>query len=210
MAGFMPGGQTNATILIDISPELDIIRRGFHQKWRNVLNKSERQGMHVIAGSGEALFDDFAKLFTDLRARKAFDVNLDNRFFADVQKESPEQERFHMAIAYDNDGNPVGGHLSSLSGDTSVYLLGATNDVGRRLGAAYLLQWYVIEESKRQGCHWYDLGGIDQEKNPHVYLFKKRMGGEETETGTVFQTHGGLKGRLTLCLETVYRASKRH
>jgi len=210
MVGFMPVGQTNATILIDISPELDAIRRGFHSKWRNHLNKSERQAIHIVAGSEETLFDDFARLFEDLLARKAFNVNLDDRFFADVQKKSPDQEHFHMAIAYDDDGNPVGGHLSSLSGDTSVYLLGATNDAGRKLGAAYLLQWYVIEESKQRGCNWYDLGGIDQKKNPHVYEFKQRMGGEETETGTVFQTHSGIKGRLTLCLETVYRAAKRH
>jgi len=208
-AGFMSGGQTNATILINLSPELTDIRKGFHSKWRNNLNKSERQAMHVVAGSDETLFDDFAKLFKDLRARKAFGVDLDDRFFAEVQKVSPEQERFHMAIAYDDDEKPVGGHLSSLSGDTSVYLLGAVNDAGRKLSAAYMLQWYAITESKQRGCYWYDLGGIDQKKNPHVYFFKNRMGGLETKIGTVFQIYGGLKGRLTLGVEKVYRTVKR-
>jgi len=209
-AGFVSVGKTNATMLIDLSSELADIRKGFHQKWRNVLNKSERQAMHIVAGGEETLFEDFARLFEDLRARKAFDVDLDDRFFAEVQKTSSDQEHFHMAIVYDGDGNPVGGHLSSLSGDTSVYLLGATNDAGRKLGAAYLLQWHAIEESKRQGCHWYDLGGVDREENPHVYLFKQRMGGKETKIGTVFQAHRGLKGRLTLSLEAVYRAAKSH
>jgi len=207
-AGFMLFGQTNATMLIDLSPELADIRKGFHQKWRNVLNKSERQRMHIVAGSDELLFEDFAGLFEDLRTRKTFDVDLDDHFFANVQKKSPEQERFHMAIAYDDNENPIGGHLSGLSGDTSVYLLGATNDVGRKLGAAYLLQWHAIAESKRQGCHWYDLGGVNQKKNPHVYLFKQRMGGVETEIGSVFQIYGGLRGYLTLCMESMYRILK--
>jgi len=202
---FETHGCTNATILIDLRPELEKIRMGFHQKWRNVLNKSERQQIEVVAGGDMRLFDDFSMLFSDLVASKGFDVNLDDHFFADVQRHSPSQEQFHIAIAY-HDGQAVAGHLSSICGDTSVYLLGAVNEAGRKLGAAYLLQWHTICESKHHGCSWYDLGGIDRQENPHVFLFKQRMGGEETEIAHVFQCAEGLRGTVSLLLEKTYRA----
>jgi len=202
---FKAHGCTNATILIDLTTELEQIRKRFHQKWRNVLNKSERQHIEVVAGGAMGLFDDFSLLFSDLVASKGFDVNLDDHFFADVQRCSPSQEQFHIAIAY-HDGQPVGGHLSSICGDTSVYLLGAVNEAGRKLGAAYLLQWHAICESKHRGCSWYDLGGINREENPHVFLFKQRMGGEETEVAHVFQCAEGLRGAVSLLLEKIYRA----
>ena len=206
-AGFVEFGKTNATMLIDLSFNLETIRKKFHQKWRNVLNKSERQNIEIVTGDSSVLFDDFGILFKELVEKKSFDVDMDNDFFQVVQKYSPEQEKFHLAIAY-IDKQPIGGHLSSMSGDTSVYLLGATNDTGRKLGAAYLLQWHVINESKERGCQWYDLGGIDKDKNPHVFLFKARMGGDETKIGSVFQVYAGFKGSVTICLEKVYRAVK--
>jgi len=206
-AGFTECGSTNATMLVDLEPELPVIRQRFHQKWRNVLNKSERQNLEIVSGGELKLYDDFACLFEDLISRKSFDVDMDEAFYATVQKHAQEQEKLHMAIAF-SDGQPVGGHLSSISGDTSVYLLGATNDVGRKTGAAYLLQWHAITESKQAGCRWYDLGGVDKEKNPHVYLFKQRMGGIETEIERVFQLSDGLIGRATLAAERVYRRLK--
>jgi hypothetical protein len=201
--GFTENGKTCATILLDLSIDLDLIQKRLHQKWRNILNKSEKQAITVVSGNDLALFTDFEGLFKDLLLRKGFEVEMDNYFFKAVQEASPVQEKFYMAIAY-YEGEPISGHLSSIEGDTSVYILGATNDSGRKLGAAYLLQWHVINASKEQGCQWYDLGGIDPEKNPHVYQFKKRMGGEETQTDAIFQIHSGMKGQWTLMLEKAY------
>ena len=201
---FKEYGKTCATILVDLSTELELIRKRLHQKWRNILNKSERQEITVVAGDDLKLFADFEGLFKDLLSRKCIEVDMDNYFFKAVQEDSSTQEKFYIAIAY-HDGKPISGHMSSIEGDTSVYILGATNDMGRKLGAAYLLQWHVIKESKQQSCQWYDLGGINPEENPHVYQFKKRMGGEETQEDAIFQIHSGFKGELTLLIEKSYQ-----
>lgn len=207
-SGFEEYGQTNSTILIDLRPELETIRKQFHSKWRNHLNKSERQEVNIKSGTELFLFEDFSGLFNELVSEKGFDVDLDDRFFAKIQKKSPAQEMFHIAIAYHQE-IPIAGHLSSIGGDASVYLLGASNKIGRRLRAAYQLQWHMICESRGSGCQWYDLGGIDPEKNPHVYQFKKRMGGEQTPIGKVFQYSKGMKVRLVLTAESVYRKFKK-
>lgn len=197
-------GSTNATILMDLTPSLEDLRKSLHQKWRNVLNKSERQNIEIVSGQNQQLFDDFSGLFHELVTNKGFDVNLDDRFFSDVQRCSPPQEQFHMAIAY-HDEKAVAGQLSSICGETSVYLLGAANETGRKLGAAYLLQWHTISESRHQGCRYYDLGGIDREENPSVFLFKQRMGGEETAVASVYQYAEGIRAIITLFLEKIYR-----
>lgn len=197
-------GKTNATILVSLSETVEIIRKRLHQKWRNILKRSEKAGLVLISGTSPALFNDFEELFLDLLQKKKFKVDMDPLFFNLVQQKSTPPETFYLTLAY-FDGVPVSGHLASLAGDTSTYLLGATNKLGRKLGAAYLLQWHVIEESKRHGCLWYDLGGIDSKENPDVYRFKKRMGGQEIDVRPVFQKGLGFRKLLTLALEKSYR-----
>jgi CelD/BcsL family acetyltransferase involved in cellulose biosynthesis len=64
-------------------------------------------------------------------------------------------------------------------GDSAIYLLGATNDEGMKSQGAYLLQWTMIKWLKENGIGWYDLGGIDPERNPGVYSFKRGFSGAD-------------------------------
>src|SRR5262249_33717901 len=38
------------TLIIDLTKDLATIRKGFDSKWRNILNKAERSGLHVVSG----------------------------------------------------------------------------------------------------------------------------------------------------------------
>ncbi len=164
------------TIILDICPPLEVLRKRLDQKWRNCLNNAEKRRLAVKIGSDENLFSTFLHLYHEMTARKHFHVDLPPEFYLQVQKELSDQERFLVSIIYEND-QPIAGHVSSILGCTCVYLLGATTDVGLKSRAAYLVQWSVIQAAKDKGCHWYDLGGIDPEGNPGVYHFKKGMGG---------------------------------
>jgi hypothetical protein len=166
------------TILLDLAPDLDTLRGGLHQKWRNCLNKSEKSNIKLKSGKSTSLFSEFSLLFDELVVKKNFSVDLDVDFYTHVQKKAVDSDQYILTIAEIN-GTPVAGHLSSILGDTCVYLLGASNDIGRKANAAYLLQWHTITQAKSRGCRWYDLGGIDSEGNSGVYLFKQRMGGDE-------------------------------
>jgi hypothetical protein len=64
-------------------------------------------------------------------------------------------------------------------GDSAIYLLGATSDSGLKAKGSYLLQWSVIRWLKENGVKWYDLGGIDPERNPGVYSFKRGLSGSD-------------------------------
>jgi lipid II:glycine glycyltransferase (peptidoglycan interpeptide bridge formation enzyme) len=60
-----------------------------------------------------------------------------------------------------------------------IYLLGATSEAGLNSKGAYLLQWSMIKWLKENGFKYYDLGGIDPDRNPGVYHFKKGVSGDD-------------------------------
>jgi len=193
------------TMVVDIDRPLDVIRKGLAQKWRNCLNRSEREKLTIRSGQAVDLFDEFERLYDELIRRKQFDVDLDAVFYGRVQRELTDGDRFHVSLA-DLEGCAVAGHVSSMLGDTCVYLLGASTEDGLRTKAAYLLQWHAIETAVRQGKRWYDLGGIDQETNPGVYHFKQGMGGADIAAPGPFELRpDGMKGSVALAGERVYR-----
>jgi lipid II:glycine glycyltransferase (peptidoglycan interpeptide bridge formation enzyme) len=163
---------------VDIARPLAEVRTGLAQKWRNCLNKAERQELQIVVGFDRGLFDQFSPLFDELVTRKSFSAPLGPDFYAELQDRLPERERLLLAIAWVDDA-PAAGVVASIHGDTAVYLLGASNDAARKRNAAYLLQWKVIEAAAARGCRWYDLGGVDIDDNPGVYKFKLGFGGEE-------------------------------
>ena len=199
----------NRTIVVDVDRSPAEIRDGFAAKWRRDLNRAEREPIDVSFGQGLELFEEFQGLFDELVARKELAVDLGADFYTSVQERLPKSERLHIGIAR-VDGTPAAGVVASILGDTGVYLLGASNGVGRRTRAAYLLQWRMIEATVERGCRWYDLGGVDPEGNPGVYRFKARMGGVEVcAPGPYECAPGPITQRTVRASEKAFRAMSR-
>jgi len=155
---------------------MDEIRCGLDPKWRGDLAKSEQAGIETTRSVELADFDHFERIFLDLARQKGFMPSQDVRFFKHVQSSAPQDQKFVLHLAW-HDGELVAGHLGSFVGNTAVYLLGANTSKGRELRASYLLQWKAIAYGKAVGNSFYDLGGIDQQNNPDVYRFKRRLNG---------------------------------
>ena len=117
-------GSPYRTLLLDISGRLDAIRSKLAQKWRNCLNQAERNGLTVQATDDPSALKEFEKTFCQFVARKRFQVELDARFFNELQP-LPAEDRF-VVVTASKDGEVVGRVLMSMIGDTCVYLLGMT------------------------------------------------------------------------------------
>jgi hypothetical protein len=181
------------TIILDISQPLEMIRKQFDQKWRNQLNNVEKRNLVIKMGTDDSLFSVFCQLHEELINRKMFDVQLDANFYSKVQRFLSGDERFIVTVVY-KDELPISGNMSSIIGNTCMYVLGASNDVGLKNKASYLVQWSVIQKAKEKHCRFYDLCGIDPEKNPGVYHFKKGMGGVDVTIPT-FEAYPNLWSR---------------
>jgi hypothetical protein len=99
--------------------------------------------------------------------------------FERIQEQLPESQRMRIFICKDQ-GVPVAGLVAAVTGNSAIYLLGATSDAGLNARGAYLLQWSLISFLKENGIKFYDLGGIDPATNPGVYQFKRGLTGADT------------------------------
>jgi hypothetical protein len=176
--GFRRSGKAYRTLLLDLEPSLQDLRKGFDQKWRNQLNRAEKNGLEIVEGMSDELYDTFAKLYKEMLARKGFETFVDVGEFGRIQADLERASKMVVMLCIAHN-EPVAGLVGSALGDTGIYLLGATNDAGMKIKGSYLLQWRFIEWLKECGCRWYDLGGIDPEGNPGVYHFKSGVSDRE-------------------------------
>ena len=174
---FRPG-QTRRTLVLDLSLPLEELRRKLDQKWRNQLNRAEKNGLEIIEGDGAEEFDGFLHIYDQMVARKQFDTSTNVHEFAEIQRDLPKNQRMKIFLCSQH-GVPVAGLVGSAMGDTGIYLHGATSDEGLNLKGAYLLQWRMIRWLKENGVRYYNLGGINPETNPGVYHFKKGLSGQD-------------------------------
>lgn len=210
-AGFRANPDTTRyrTLRLDLAPDPDRLRAGLAKKWRNQLRSAEKQGLAITATQDRDSLARFSRLFEEFVARKDFTVDLGPEFYETVQGGLAPGDRLVTQFA-EREGRIVAGHVSSMLGDTCVYLLGATSADGLETRAAYLLQWNTILLAKERGMRWYDLGGIDPEGNPGVHHFKRGVGGEEVVSPGPFErSPGGWRQVAVRGAEAVYRLARR-
>lgn len=171
-------GDADRTFVVDISPPIEVIRKKLDQKWRNQLNRAEKNNLTIIKGSGAAEYRKFLEVYERMWSRKQFETTVNVQQFARICDDLPEGQKFQIMIC-EHEGKPVSGIVCSAMGNMGIYILGATHDEGLNTKAAYLLHWTMIVQMKEQGIRHYDLGGIDPEKNPGVYHFKRGFSGED-------------------------------
>lgn len=172
-----PSGP-DRTIVLSLAPALEELRKALDQKWRNQLNRAEKNNLAILEGGGPEHYQMFLKLYQDMRSRKKFDTAVDVEEFGRISADLPEGLRLRILICQDK-GVPVSGIVCSGIGNMGIYLLGATSEAGLNSKGAYLLQWDMIKWLKENGCKYYDLGGIDPVGNPGVYHFKKGFSGDD-------------------------------
>ena len=165
------------TLILDIRPPLEELRQKFDQKWRNCLNKAERNQLEIIEGTEDSLFVEFIGIYQDLLRRKKFPEPNDINEFRMIQRELPTEFKMRIFLCRSN-GFSSSGAICTAIGETGVYLFGATKDQGLINKGSYLAQWKAIQWMKNSGCRYYNLNGINPITNPGTYHFKAGIAGK--------------------------------
>lgn len=168
--------NTYRTIVVDLSPSLEVLRKNLDKKWRNQLTRAEKNNLEITAGTDLEKYHAFCQMYYEMKGRKSFDTTVDVEEFGQMQECLADSQRMRVLICKDK-GIPAAGLVVSAMGNTAIYLLGATTAEGLNSKGAYLLHWTMIQWLKANDVRWYDLGGIDPERNPGVYHFKKGFSG---------------------------------
>lgn len=195
-AGFRPEASLPSyrTIVVDLAPAAELLRKRLDQKWRNQLNGSERNGLELEVTSSAAAYREFERLYQEMWDRKKFETSVDVGEFGRIQEQLPPDHKMTVFIAR-KDSQAVGALVCSLLGDTAIYVLGATNERARDLKASYFLHWQAMLWLKARGARWYDLGGIDPKTNPGGHHFKSGFGGSDVTQVAPVSASGGLVGK---------------
>jgi lipid II:glycine glycyltransferase (peptidoglycan interpeptide bridge formation enzyme) len=207
---FTPEASRDTTIyrtyVLNLRPPLEELRKNLDKKWRNALTRSEKNELKVVAGNGMDEYQSFCRMYHQMQKRKAFESTVDIEQFGRIQQVLPENHRMRILICM-REGIPVAGIVSSAMGDSATYLLGATSDDGLNSKGAYLLQWTLIQWLKENKFKWYDLGGIDPERNPGVYHFKSGLSGTDVyHMNPLVACNSRISSAMITSSEAAYRA----
>jgi len=173
----IPEKSRGRTLILDICQPIEELRKKLDQKWRNCLNRAERNQLEVIEDTDDSLFVDFIGIYQDLLRRKKFPEPNDINEFRMIQRDLPIEYKMRIFLCRSN-GFSSSGAICATIGETGVYLFGATNEEGMANKGSYLAQWKAIEWMKNSGCRYYNLNGINPLINPGTYHFKAGLSGK--------------------------------
>lgn len=184
--GFSLSGENpDRTLLLSLTPSLEDLRKGMGSHWRRYLKVAEKNGLEIIEGDDDKLFEMFIGIYRGLLTRKKFAEPNDIEKFRQAQGRLPT--KFKMKIMLCKSGDTLcAGLVGATIGNTAIYLFGATSDEGLKSRGSYLLHWKFIEWLKQNGFTTYDLHGINPVTNPGTYKFKSDLCGENPSRDVYF------------------------
>jgi lipid II:glycine glycyltransferase (peptidoglycan interpeptide bridge formation enzyme) len=187
------------SLVLYLDNDIDQIRQSFRPRWRNHLNQAEKNKLKIVSGSDSELYEIFIQLYEQMHEIKKFKEFVSVKGMYKVNKNLSNEFKLQIFIAFKDD-KPVSGLVGTTIGNTSIYLLGASNKKGREVNSSYLLQWEMIKWSKIMNCCRYDLGGINRVINPGVYQFKKGISKQEIFGIGTFETYNSKITKLIVNL----------
>jgi len=195
------------TIIIDLQQSEETLRKNLRKKWRYSLKQAEKKELEIIKGNSQELFDEFVKIYKEMHSRKNFEETISVDTFKKINNDLAKENKFQIFICkYKN--KPLSAMVSTTMGNSGIYLLGGSTELGLKMSSSYLLQWETMMWLKSLEKKWYDLGGIDTEKNPGVYTFKSGMGGYEVTSIGGFEASRDLLSKKIVQLGELIKGVK--
>lgn len=152
---------------------------GLDGKWRNCLRKGERLGVTILRttdGGPEA--EHLISRYCAFQRSKGFE-GISETLLHRLAEQRGATWNFDLFAARAAEApvtdEPIGMLVSVRNGDTATYLIGSTNEEGRRMQANSVMLWHAILHAKRSGCTWFDVGGLSAETPKGIADFKKGL-----------------------------------
>ena len=199
------------TILMDITPSLEILRESMARNWKRSLKHAENFGLEVIEGSEEELIEEFMKIYDEMVSRKMLVESNAFNYCKQLQEQLPEQFKMKIMLCRSSEGI-CAGLVSSAIGEMGIEILAATSNIGIHSCGSHLLRWKLVEELKRQGVSIYNMNGINPVKNPGTYRFKSELArkhGRDIYYMGKYDAAAGTFGYSIIQFADVLRAGKR-
>lgn len=167
----------------------DLLLAQMHKKTRYNIKLAEKKGV-TIRLSDEKELPQWYELYQLTAKRDRIAIHSYQYYYSlfELAKKSHQyssnREKWDLKLylAY-HEEELLAGIIVSLFQGQATYLYGASSNQKRNYMPAYLLQWYAIQESKKEGALSYDFFGIPPANDPKhpmygLYRFKTGFGGQ--------------------------------
>jgi lipid II:glycine glycyltransferase (peptidoglycan interpeptide bridge formation enzyme) len=176
-----PNYPADSALLSLNDSENELLMR-LNGKWRNCLRKGQKLGITVkLDHGGVRYFQWLLEFYNNQQYQKRFDGTTDKMLRALSYNQS-KLYKFNLFVATEGskitDTSVVGVLVTIQFGNVSEYVVGATNDKGRTQQANSVLLWEAILDAKRNGCRWFDVGGLSENTPKGIADFKKGLNPE--------------------------------
>ncbi len=151
------------------------LRPAMAQKWRNRLNRAERQELFVLRERGCP--DWLVRAERAARRRRRYGA-LPAGWLTALGRACPGSVETWGAY---RDGTPLAGITTIRHGAVLTYHLGWSGEAGRAASAHHLLLTRAIEAAAEGGARFADLGLVDRDRLPGLTRFKLGTGAEAVE-----------------------------
>lgn len=171
------------TVVVDLSPTMEELRRDLPKGIRHSLNAAARYNLELSEINEEKSFSIVLDIFKEMQRRKNFVAFGSPEEIIAVYKDLSDSIKQKMIICK-HEGEPVAVIGWQTIGFYGFPVVACTGDKALKLKAGTLLFWKMIEYYKEHGFIGCDLAGVNPQKNPGGYFFKKSLAGRnyiETE-----------------------------
>ena len=166
------------TIIIDLSVGVDQVWKGFESRARNMVRKSQKNGVIVSESTiNEVQLDNYYEVLSKTFSRQGLKVPHSKLAYKALIKNLAKSSNLIFLTARLNNKFLSGG-IFLVDGSRMVFHSGATTPEGNTIAASSLVQWEAIQIACRRGLLVYDLGGVGVKS---IDKFKQSFGGEITQ-----------------------------
>ena len=172
-----------ATYVIDLQETEETLWKKLGAKSRNAVRKAESEGVKFVNESDfQGASASFYKLYGPIARQHNLSVP-DRRI---LQRMNQDGNILCVSCSNANgDGSTRMVNMIYLTTECGYYMLGA-RAAETPAGCGQLIQWRTILLLKRLGFSWYDLGGVQVQKDP-IHRFKKSLGGTFFNLGAEYK-----------------------
>lgn len=185
-AGFWPLMTPASIALLSLGDEAGM-RDGMRQKWRNRLNRADREGLKIREGPLTA--DHWLLAAEQRQARLRRYRGFPPTLWAAYAEMNPGQARIYEAH---RESEPIAAVLMLRHGRMATWQIGVTTPAGRRSHAMNLLLWHAMRDLSEQGHDLLDLGILNAQDSEGLTHFKMGTGAAAHRLGGTWLHMGSL------------------
>jgi len=167
-----------STVMLDLTPDMDLLRANLERRWRHRLVTSEAAGLSVQpVGTKPNQFRWLLEAEMAQRGNKGLD-GLPPAFFERYVLTRSQPANLMLTLRADAGRDRIAAMMFLIHGHSAIYHIGWTTDKGRDLHAHNLILWKGIEALKARGIRQLDLGGVNTIRSAGIARFKISTGGK--------------------------------